>query len=250
MKQRFIYISLLFLLFAAKSYAQPRYVIAEQALCWNTGSQDSSITRYLLITSQGALDSVMTLDQYGNPVTVTGGTITFGHCGCCNGGGGGGGTDTNIYNSSGTLTGNRFVSGDSLYSLIFYNIDSLLLRQAKLILGNPNNQIKYTTYDGYQGQVLGYDAGGDSTYWTHTIDTAFVSNDTLFIVIPSDTIVIPQAAGWLATYLPTQNVVIGTNNHSLIFTNGNIFSWATDTTSGNWIMQGYLDPSLSGGVVS
>lgn len=53
---------------------------------------------------------------------------------------------------------------------------------------------------------------------------------------------------WLGSILPSQNVTIATEKHNLIFTNGNIFSWATDTTGGNWIMQGYLDPSLSGGV--
>lgn len=53
---------------------------------------------------------------------------------------------------------------------------------------------------------------------------------------------------WLGSILPSQNVRIATQKHNLIFTNGNIFSWATDTTSGGWIMQGYLDPTLSGGV--
>ncbi|HMN89085.1 MAG TPA: hypothetical protein PKD70_06280 [Saprospiraceae bacterium] len=160
MRQTFLFFLFLFSFYAA--LAQPRYVIAEQPLCWTVNGQDSSITRYLLITSQGALDSVIVLDQYGANVNITAGTLALGHCDCC--GGSGGDSGVNIYNSSGALAGNRLVDGAN-FNLQLFSIDTMLLRNAHFFLGNPQNTIKYTTYDGTDGQVLSYDAAGDSTKW-------------------------------------------------------------------------------------
>lgn len=82
------YIVSLFFFFAVaqSAFAQPRYEIIPMPLCWTVGSVDSSLTRYVLVSSAGAVTTVRTVNAAGATVTVTGGSVRNGHCDCCAGG--------------------------------------------------------------------------------------------------------------------------------------------------------------------
>jgi len=87
------------------AFSQARYDIIQMPLCWTVGGGDSSITRYVLVSSTGAYSTVMYLNAAGNQINYTSGTLRNGHCDCCTGGGGSGsGTVTNVATGVG-LTG-------------------------------------------------------------------------------------------------------------------------------------------------
>jgi len=57
-------------------FSQVQYTIADVPVCWN----DSSLIKYQIVTTQGGFLDLGYFDQYGNPVTVAGGTIRTGFC--------------------------------------------------------------------------------------------------------------------------------------------------------------------------
>lgn len=82
-------------------------------------------------------------------------------------------------------------------------------------------------------------SSNDSRYASYQFFTPFWG-DTVRAIINAN----PQ---WLGTFLPSGAVNINASGNNLIFTNGGINSWATDTTAGNWIMQYFLSPASSAG---
>ena len=70
-------------------FAQPRYNIIPEPLCWSTGGVDSSITRYTLFSSLSATPRTIThRNASGANVNVIGGTLSQGWCCNCNTNGG------------------------------------------------------------------------------------------------------------------------------------------------------------------
>lgn len=72
-------------LLAVLAMGQPIYKIDPRPMCWNIGSVDSSLTRYLLI-AQRTPDNPLELvyrNAAGDNVTVAGGSLTYGYCDCC-----------------------------------------------------------------------------------------------------------------------------------------------------------------------
>lgn len=53
---------------------------------------------------------------------------------------------------------------------------------------------------------------------------------------------------WLEYALPRRNVSIDADNHNFVISNGNIGSFATDTSSNGWILQYYVSKALADGV--
>ena len=83
--KRLLTLSLFFLLVI--SLRAQRYGIIPQELCWSTGSVDSSVTRYFLVSTRSSTVTPLTyLNASGQKVDVSGGgTFSQGHCGCCGG---------------------------------------------------------------------------------------------------------------------------------------------------------------------
>lgn len=87
---RFLFI--LFMLSAAVLPAQAVLEIAAEEVCWTNNSVETSLTRYVLLSSRTPSSSqvIAYVDATGAIVDPTvGGTITLGYCGCCNETGGG-----------------------------------------------------------------------------------------------------------------------------------------------------------------
>lgn len=87
---RFLFI--LFMLSAAILPAQAVLEIAAEEVCWTNNSVETSLTRYVLLSSRTPSSSqvIAYVDATGAIVDPTvGGTITLGYCGCCNEAGGG-----------------------------------------------------------------------------------------------------------------------------------------------------------------
>ena len=53
---------------------------------------------------------------------------------------------------------------------------------------------------------------------------------------------------WLETVLPYRSVSIDADNHNFIISNGNIGSFATDTSSNGWILQSYVSKAVADGI--
>ena len=188
-----VYTILLFL-FLALSLSGQKYAIMGIPQCWN----DSSITQIVLVSSRSSqVESLGYINTAGASVNVSGGTLSLGSCDCCGGsstGSSGTTPDGSIYNRSDILSTNRFISGDSIYSLSFKElrffgivdtdsltaeVDSLIIRLASnntsgrgaiLIKQDASGKRIETTYgypqtEGFDGQGLVYDALGDSLKW-------------------------------------------------------------------------------------
>lgn len=105
MKKLLFTLSILFL--GLNAQAQ-RYDIITQDICWNTGSVDSSLTRYFLVSPLASTVKVLAhLNSGGQKVDVSGGTFSAGHCGCC------GGTTTSTTTNSPASSG-LFNDGDTI----------------------------------------------------------------------------------------------------------------------------------------
>lgn len=80
--------------------------VMEEEVCWSVGGVDSSLTRFYYIdpsdTSKNQI--LFYVNASGAVVTVSGGTLTLGYCGCCEPGGGtvvsAGTTETFFYEAS------------------------------------------------------------------------------------------------------------------------------------------------------
>lgn len=95
MAKRLTHITVFLLFSAAWLAAQPRYGIEVTPLCWTYNDVDSSINRYVLVSSTASAPRFLFYtDQSEAPVDISaGGTLAMGWCGCCDGGAGDGGPD-------------------------------------------------------------------------------------------------------------------------------------------------------------
>lgn len=90
----------LFLFLPVLLFAQPRYGVEGIPLCWSISGTDSSIVRYVIISSTGKpVKTIAYENAAGSVITVAGGTIRYGYCDCGGSGTGGNG----IYGGSGVL---------------------------------------------------------------------------------------------------------------------------------------------------
>ncbi len=70
---------------AVPLFGQPIFDIAPAPMCWNTGSADSSITRYILLSARTPENPLPLVyrNAEGQNVTLVGGSLTYGYCECC-----------------------------------------------------------------------------------------------------------------------------------------------------------------------
>lgn len=105
--KKLLFLSILFLM-GISAQAQ-RYDIITQDICWNTGSVDSSLTRYFLVSPLASTVKVLAhLNSAGQKVVPSGGTFSAGHCGCC------GGTSTSTTTTSTPARSGLFNDGDTI----------------------------------------------------------------------------------------------------------------------------------------
>lgn len=84
MLYRFIYTLAVFFavsIITSRLKAQVQYDVIQTPVCWHTGSVDSSIVKFSIVTTSGAYLDLGFFDVSGTPVTVTGGTTETGFCG-------------------------------------------------------------------------------------------------------------------------------------------------------------------------
>lgn len=197
-------------LFGISAHAQ-RYDIITQDICWSTGSVDSSLTRYFLVSPLASTVKVLAhLNSDGQKVVPSGGAFSAGHCGCCGGTtgstGGGAGTLINANNGvsldgdtvilGGTIKMNTVINGMGIYGLDLTNLKYLTLSAQDSInfitpdliaaaakvggvlrLNSATGRVDFTRYKfpievGVDNQYLAYDSVGDSLKWTSPYVTA------------------------------------------------------------------------------
>lgn len=206
-------ILILSILLVGLSTNAQRYNIVGQDICWNTGSVDSSLTRYFLVSTQTNQVKILTyLNSSGATVTPSGGTFAQGHCGCC---GGSSSTSTSSPARSGltndmdtlklggvaqentSLGGNgtfgldmtnwkylNFSASDSFKIITPGLISAAVEKGGLLQLNSSTGRVEFTPYgfptsDGTNGQFQAYDSTGDSLKWTSPYVTA-VETDTSY----------------------------------------------------------------------
>ncbi len=213
MKKLLLLLSLLLLVISLRAQ---RYGIISQELCWNTGSVDSSLTRYILVSSKAKEVLKLTyLNASGQKVDVSsGGSFSQGHCGCC------GGTSSSTISSStparsgltndgdtlklgGVVEENTTIAGMDQYDLAVTNWKELTLSASdsfKLItpnlinaaaqlggvlqLNSATGRVEFTPYGfptsaGANGQYPEYDSSGDSLKWVSPYITAIETDTSL-----------------------------------------------------------------------
>ncbi len=213
--RKLLFLSILFLM-GISANAQ-RYDIITQDICWSTGSVDSSLTRYLLVSPLASTVKVLAhLNSAGQKVVPSGGTFSAGHCGCCGGtsssSGGGDGTVVNANSGvsldgdtiilGGTIKMNTVVNGMGTYGLDLTNLkyltlsaqDSVNLITPDLIsaaakvggvlqLNSATGRVEFTYYAfplnvGANGQFMAWDEVGDSLKWTSPYITAIATDSS------------------------------------------------------------------------
>lgn len=86
MARGFVFLIFLSVIGARDVACQVQYAIIASDVCWIVSGQDSSLTRLTYVTSSAASSNLKYLNADGNEVTVTGGSLYNGKCGCCRNG--------------------------------------------------------------------------------------------------------------------------------------------------------------------
>lgn len=86
MARGFVFLIFLSVIGARDVACQVQYAIIASDVCWIVSGQDSSLTRLTYVTSSAASSELKYLNADGNEVTVTGGSLYNGKCGCCRNG--------------------------------------------------------------------------------------------------------------------------------------------------------------------
>lgn len=207
----------IFCLVVISMHAQRKGII-KQELCWNTGSVDSSVTRYILASTKATEVKLLTyLNASGQKVDVSGGgSFSHGHCGCCGvGSGSSGGDGQSLVNAKnglslegdsvilgGILKMNTTIAGMDTYGLDLTTLsyltlsgkDSLRLITPDLLsavadiggvlqLNSATGRVQYTPYAfplviGSNGQYMEWDAVGDSLKWTSPYITVVATDSS------------------------------------------------------------------------
>jgi len=179
------------------AFSQARYDIIQMPLCWTVGAGDSSITRYVLVSSTGAYSTVMYLNAAGNQINYTSGTLRNGHCDCCTGGSGSG-TVTNVATGVGltggpiTTTGTIAVDTAVLATRFYANskVDSTrLVQDSVLVYYTGGAELRRDTISSGSGGSgsgtvtnvatgVGLTGGPITTTGTIAVDTAVLASKT------------------------------------------------------------------------
>ena len=172
----------------------------------DNGNGQVEYTNFAFPTSDGAANQVLQTDGLGNVSWVDSSTLNT----------------VNLYNSDGTLTGNRNASGGGIYGLRFTNMTSFTVSNVSsqielstpgIIELNPSElQIKSLTNSGTVGRVLQYvNASTDEAYWTpYDLPTTTPNTGDMLVATDTDSLEFQSQFETISYHVADSNVDLST----------------------------------------
>jgi hypothetical protein len=172
----------------------------------NNGNGQVEYTNFAFPTSDGATDQVLQTDGLGNVNWVDPSSLN----------------SVNLYNSDGTLTGNRNASGGGIYRLRFTNMTAFTVSNIStqielstpgIIELNPSElQIKGLTNSGTVGRILQYvNASTEEAYWTpYDLPTTTPNTGDMLVATDTDSLGFQSQFETISYHVADANVDLST----------------------------------------